>query len=75
MCLSAVFRFKIFIDNKWNIFFIFHIAKKFYIMKSFEFNFYNPVRVVFGAGKLDILGEETAKIGRTALSVLRNMGA
>lgn len=38
-------------------------------MKTFEFSFYNPVRVVFGAGKLDSLGEETAKIGKVALIV------
>lgn len=34
-----------------------------------EFEFYNPVRIIFGAGKFDALGTETARLGRRALLV------
>ena len=38
-------------------------------MKSFQFSFYNPVRVLFGTGKLNMLGSETKKIADTVLLV------
>jgi alcohol dehydrogenase YqhD (iron-dependent ADH family) len=36
-------------------------------MKQFEF--YNPVRIIFGAGTFDALGAETARLGKKALLV------
>ncbi len=38
-------------------------------MNIFEFEFFNPVRVVFGMGKLSKLGEETSKISKSAMVV------
>ncbi len=35
----------------------------------YTFEFYNPVRVIFGAGKVQGAGTETAKLGRKALIV------
>jgi len=35
----------------------------------YTFEFYNPVRVIFGAGKIDCAGTEAAKLGKKALLV------
>lgn len=35
----------------------------------FEFSFYNPVRTVFGIGKVNVVGEKAAEIGKRALLV------
>ena len=35
----------------------------------FDFEFYNPVRVIFGIGKVDSAGDEAAKLGKKALLV------
>ncbi len=35
----------------------------------FEFDFYNPVRVTFGAGKVALAGEKAAELGSSALLV------
>jgi len=35
----------------------------------YEFEFYNPVRVIFGAGKVECVGPEMAKLGKKALIV------
>ena len=37
----------------------------------FDFEFYNPVRVIFGAGKVELTGQKAAEITRTGLSDLR----
>ena len=34
-----------------------------------EFQYYLPVNLIFGQGKADLVGEETAKYGRRALVV------
>ena len=35
----------------------------------FEFNYYNPVRAIFGIGKVAIAGETAAELGKKALLV------
>ena len=35
----------------------------------FEFNYYNPVRTVFGIGKVNVAGEKAAELGKKALLV------
>ena len=35
----------------------------------YTFEFYNPVRVIFGAGKVDCAGTEAAKLGKKAMIV------
>ena len=35
----------------------------------FEFNFYNPVRTIFGIGKINVAGEKAAELGKKALLV------
>ena len=36
---------------------------------SMEFQYYLPVNLIFGQGKADLVGEETARYGRRALVV------
>jgi alcohol dehydrogenase YqhD (iron-dependent ADH family) len=38
-------------------------------MRMFDFEFYNPVRAIFGIGKVDVAGEEAAKLGTKAILV------
>ena len=35
----------------------------------FDFEFYNPVRVIFGAGKVELAGQKAAELGGKALLV------
>lgn len=35
----------------------------------FEFNYYNPVRTIFGIGKVNVAGEKAAELGKKALLV------
>ena len=35
----------------------------------FEFNYFNPVRTIFGIGKINVAGEKAAELGKKALLV------